>query len=139
MAGSASDYLENKIIDHVLGKTSFAMPANVYIALLLGAPGEANSAEGIQEVANLYDYARIQTSGSDWAAASGGSTSNAQIITGAQANGGSFGIITHFAIMTSGVYGEGFMLLWGTITTPKEIADGDTPRFAAGTLVVTCD
>ena len=28
-----SDYLENKVLDHVLGTTSYTMPATVYIGL----------------------------------------------------------------------------------------------------------
>lgn len=138
MAGSAGDWLENKVLDHVTGKTAFAQPT-AYIALCLAAPGEANSGAGISEVANLYSYARVATAAGDWNAASGGATANANAITFPQASGGAWGLITHFAIMTSGVYGEGFMMIWGDLTTSKQIDDGDTLQFAAGELDLTCD
>jgi hypothetical protein len=136
MAGSASDYLENKILDHVVGKTSFTMPT-AYVALCLAEPGEANSGAGISEVADANGYARVSTAGGDWNAASGGASDNANAITFPQATG-SWGTVTHFAIMTSPVRGEGYMLLWGDLTSPKPIDNGDTAEFAAGDLDLTC-
>jgi hypothetical protein len=135
MAGSASDYAENKILDHIVGKTSFTMPT-VYVALCTAEPGEANSGAGLSEVANSNGYARVATAGGDWNAASGGATSNANAITFPQASG-SWGTITHYALMTSPVWGEGYMLIWADLTTPKSITSGDTPQFAAGDLDLT--
>jgi len=136
MAGSAGDYLENKILEHIVGKTSFAMPT-AYIALCTADPGEANSGAGISEVANSNGYARKATSGSDWGEASGGAISNAAAIVFPQATD-SWGTITHYAIMTSPVWGEGYMLVWGDVTTPKTIDSGDTVQFAIGDLDLSC-
>ena len=41
MAGSKSDYLENEILDHVLGGADYSRPATVYIALYTAAPTDA--------------------------------------------------------------------------------------------------
>ena len=132
MAGSLSDWAELKVLDHLTGKTSFTMPS-VFVALMLAEPGEANSAAGLSEVADANGYARVSTAGGDWNAAAAGATDNANPITFPQASG-SWGEVTHFALMTSAVIGEGYMLLWGDLTTPKTIDDGDTPSFAAGVL-----
>lgn len=135
MAGSLSDYAENKVAELLVGKTAFATPT-VYIALMLAAPGEANSGSGLSEVANANGYARKATAGSDWESASGGHIQNANAITFTQASG-SWGTVTHFAGMTSPVRGEGYMLFWGDLTIPKAITTSDTPQFAAGDLDIT--
>ena len=135
MTGSASDWTENKIADHLVGKTSFTMPT-AHVALMLAEPGEANSAAGLSEVADANGYARVVTAGADWNAASGGHNDNANPITFPQASG-AWGLVTHFALMTSPVIGEGYMITWGDLPTPKDITDGDTPQFAAGELDTT--
>ena len=41
---AASDYLEDKLLDHVLGNTAFSQPSNIYLALFTADTGlEANS------------------------------------------------------------------------------------------------
>jgi hypothetical protein len=135
MAGSASDWAENKIAEHIVGKTSFTMPT-AYVALCTAAPGEANSGAGISEVANGNNYARVATAGGDWSSAIAGAISNANAITFPQASG-SWGTVTHFALMTSPVWGEGYMICWGDLTTPKSIESGDTLQFAVGELDIS--
>lgn len=135
MAGSLSDWAENKVAELLVGKTAFATPT-VYVALCTAEPGESNSGAAISEVANSNNYARVETAGSDWEAASAGHTQNANVVTFPQASG-SWGTVTHFALMTSGVWGEGFMIGWGDLTVPKAIESGDTPSFAAGSLDFT--
>lgn len=132
MAGSLSDYGENKVAELIVGKTAFATPT-IYIALLTADPGEANSGAGISEVPDANGYARVATAGGDWAAAAGGLTSNANPITFPQASG-SWGTVTHFAGMTSPVWGEGVMLWYGDLTVPKPVTALDTLSFAAGEL-----
>jgi len=41
MAGSKSNYLEDELLDHVLGGADWARPATVYIALYTVTPGDA--------------------------------------------------------------------------------------------------
>lgn len=36
----ATNYAENKLIDHLLGTASFTMPTNTFVKLHIGAPGE---------------------------------------------------------------------------------------------------
>lgn len=37
---SLSNYLENKLLDHIRGGTAFSQPAGIYMQLHLGDPGE---------------------------------------------------------------------------------------------------
>jgi hypothetical protein len=68
MAGSINDGTETRILDHIVGKTSYTMPSTVYLALFTTA---VNDAGGGTE-ATGGSYARKLTAGSDWTAASAG-------------------------------------------------------------------
>lgn len=128
---SKTDYLENKILDHVLGKTSYTMPT-AYVGLFTAAPSDSG---GGTEVSGS-NYSRKSTAGADWNAASSGSSSNANAITFATPSG-SWGTVTHFGIFDAATTGN--LLRWAALTTSKTIGSGDTPSFAAGALVCTED
>jgi hypothetical protein len=141
MSGSASDYLENKILDHCLGKTSFTMPSTVAIALCTTLPTDASTGATIVEVTNANSYVRKTVAGTDWNAAASGSSSNVNAITFATATGAGWGTIVGFAIVDNATFGAGNVLFWGSLTS-KAIAAGDTATFAGGSpgdLVVTAD
>jgi len=133
--GSFTDYLENKVLDHVVGKTSFTMPSTVAVALFTAAPSDAG---GGTEVTNANNYARKTTAGADWTAASSGATSNANAIT-FNVPSGSWGTVTHFALMDSATHGAGNMLAWSALTTPQAIGSGNTVSFAVGDLDLALD
>lgn len=129
MAGSFSDYAENKIVDHLTGKTSFTKPT-AYIALFTAAPTDAG---GGTEVAGS-NYARVATAASDWNAASGGAATNAADITFPTPSG-SWGTVTHFAAFDASTVGN--MLWWGDLATSKSPGSGDPVKFPAGQLTVS--
>lgn len=83
----AADYLENKIVDHVVGKTSFTMPT-CYLALCSALPTDASTGSTITEVV-YTTYARKVTAGADWNASSGGANSNATELQFAACTAGS--------------------------------------------------
>ena len=128
--GSFGDYAENKILDHVLGKTAFTMPT-VYVALSTADP--TDDASGIAEPSGNA-YARVATEGATWNASSGGASSNASAITFPTATG-SWGTITHFALYDASTSGN--MIAHGALSTSKAVATNDTPEFKAGELDVT--
>jgi hypothetical protein len=75
-----SDYLAQKSLDHIVGKTSFTMPTT-YVSLFTVAPSDAGT--GGTEISG-GGYARVTTSGATWNAASGSDpsvTTNAAAIT----------------------------------------------------------
>jgi hypothetical protein len=130
--GSFSDYAENKILDHITGKTSFTMPT-AYVALSTADPLDTGA--GIAEpVGN--GYARVATTGATWDVAASGATANAAAITFPTASG-SWGTISHFALFDAATVGN--MLAHGTLTTPQEITTNQIPRFAIGALDITLD
>ena len=127
MAGNLTNYLENKLLDHFLGTTSYTMPSPVYVALFTVAPGDAG---GGTEVTG-GSYAR-QTAA--FTAASSGATSNSANIdfTGMPA-------ATTVAIALFDQLTSGNMLVHGTLTTNKQTDAGDTLRIATGDLDISID
>ena len=127
MAGNLTNYLENKLLDHFLGTTSYTMPSPVYVALFTAAP---NDGGGGTEVTG-GSYAR-QTAA--FSAASSGATSNSANIdfTGMPA-------ATTVAIAIFDASTSGNMLVHGTLTTNKTTDAGDTLRIATGDLDISID
>lgn len=138
-----SDYLENKLIDHVFRNTAYSVPTTVYIGLFTVTPSDTG---GGTEVSG-GNYARVQvgpsttawngTHGNTTGASSGtgGQTSNAATIT-FPAPSASWGSIVAIGIFDASTGGN--LLLWGPLTTAKTVNNGDpAPTFPATTLTVT--
>jgi len=130
MAGK-SDYLENKVLEAAVGKTAFGT-ITAYVGLYTATPSDAG---GGTEVSG-GSYARKSTAAADWAAASGGSISNANAISFTTPTG-SWGTVTHFGVFDAATVGN--LLYWGALTASKTIGTGDPVSFAAGALVITED
>ena len=139
----ATNYLENKLIDHVFRAAAFVKPAALYVALYTAAPTDAG---GGTEVAG-GGYARVNLAPGDtnWGATQGGTagasngttgaTQNAVVITFATPSAG-WGTVTHFAIHDAATGGN--PLVWGPLSVPREILNGDpAPRFPPGSLAIT--
>lgn len=135
MAGSKSDYLENKDLDHNLGKTSFTMPASVYLALCTTAPTDASTGSTIVE-ASYTGYARKQVLAAALNAASGGVTTNGSDIVFADCTGGSSAIIG-FALVDASSAGN--VLYWGTMTSKTIDTSNTPPTVKAGSLSISED
>jgi hypothetical protein len=127
MAGNLSNYLENKLIDHFLGTTTFTKPSAVYVALFTVTP---NDAGGGTEVSG-GSYAR-QTA--TFTAASSGATSNDSNIDFVNMPAATTVAIGIFDNLTTGN-----LLLWGTLTANKTTDAGDTLRIATGDLDISID
>ena len=130
--GSFSDYLEDKILNHTFGKTSYT-PPTIYVALSTADP--LDDASGLAEPTGDA-YARVQTSASDWNAASDGTLDNANNIIFPQATG-NWGTITYFALFDAATGGD--MLVHGALSQPQTIDSGNTVKFAAGDLDINLD
>lgn len=133
----ASDYLENKIIDHLLRNQAFTPPSIIYVALFTAVTGlEANNPTA--EVSGGSYARQIIT----LSAASGGASSNSADITFPQASA-SWGTVSHFAIVdhaTNTTWGTNVnVLTWSPVDTNRLIDSGDTAKFNATTLGVTVD
>jgi hypothetical protein len=123
-----TDYMENKIIDHLLRAQSYT-PGTIYLALFTAAPGEAG---GGTEVSG-GSYARQAVT---LAAASGGASSNSADITFPTATA-DWGTITYCALMDASTSGN--MLMYTALDASKTVNNGDTLKFSSGDLDVAVD
>ena len=130
MAGSFSDYLENKVLDHVFLTATYTQPSAIYVALYTVAPTDAG---GGTEVSS-GGYARVQHD--NWDTAASGAIENTGAITFPTATA-DWGTLVAFGIFDALTGGN--LLAWGDLTTSKVIATGDTAEFADGDLDVTLD
>ena len=122
MAGSISDALENKLLDHVLKTTPFSVPTNIYVALSTADPLDTGA--GVAEPAD--GYARVVMN--SWDVAAARATENTNQITFPQASG-NWGTITHWAIYDA-VTGGNF-LAHGDFTVSKSCPIGTNLYVAA--------
>lgn len=131
---SKSNYLENKLLDHVFGATSYSAPATLYIALYTSDPTDADS--GTEVSGGSYARQAVTNNTTNWPAASGGSKSNANAIVFPAATA-AWGTVTHVGIRDALTGGN--LLYSGALGTPKTVNNGDVFSFAAGQLTITED
>jgi hypothetical protein len=127
--GSISDYLENALLDHVLGTASYTQPT-IYVGLSTADPTDAGSGD---TEPTYTAYARVAHSA--WDAAASRATENTGTITFPQKADGSSETITHFTIYDASSGGN--MLAHGAFTTQKTIVVNNTPTIADGELDVS--
>lgn len=133
---AASNYLENKVLDHVLKNTAFSQPSNLFLALFNNT--STNTAANL-EAGTLTD--ETSTSGTAYgrkaiafgAAVNGSSASSATVTFDAAQS--AWGTITHVAVMDAQTSGN--VLFWGAVTTPKDIQTGDTFQVTSGNLTIS--
>jgi hypothetical protein len=131
---SKTNYLENKVLDHALGTTSYTAPSAVYVGLFTADPTDTGATT--DEISG-NGYSR-QTITFD--AASSGSATGPASGAGAvefTASGGNWGSITHFGVFDASTAGN--MLYKGALSTSKTVTDGDSIRFAEGSITITED
>ena len=129
----ASDFLENALADHITGKTAYAKPTNVFIALCTAAVADNDTGTTITEAA-YGAYARQSTSGADWNAASAGLADNANAITFPEATSGSE---TETDVAACDASSAGNLLWFDVLTTSLPIVTGVTPKFDPTDLSVS--
>jgi hypothetical protein len=134
---AASNYLENKLLDHTLRNTAYTQPSGLWLALFNNT---STATAANLEAGTLTD--ETSTSGTAYSrqtiafnAASGGSAASTSTVTFSAATA-NWGTITHVAIMDGATAGAGNVLFWGAVTTAKTIETGDTFQVTAGNLTI---
>ena len=122
-----SNYLENEILDHILGTGAYTMPSQVYLGLAINSLGEDGS--GTELYGNGYSRQAI-----DFDAASGATTDNSADVTFSAATG-SWGTVAYFGLFDAATYGN--LLIHGAFSASKTITTGDILRISAGSLDIT--
>ena len=132
---SASYYLMNAQLGHILGKTAYTMPV-VYVGLSSTTPAQGAPVTNVTEPSGGA-YARVATSGATWNTPAAGTTSNAAAITfpTATADWASGGNLTYGVLYDAASGGN--ILGYSVLTVPKNILNGDTAVIAIGGLTVT--
>lgn len=126
MAGK-SDYLENKILDHVLRNTAYTSPTTVYMALFTAAPSDAGG--GTEVSTNNYSRTAIT-----FGAAASGAIANSSPVNFPTPSG-SWGACTHFGIFDASSAGN--LLYWGALAQTETPLSGNTVTFPTGDIDVT--
>ena len=124
-----TNYLENKILDHVFRNTAYTPPAAVYVGLFTAAPGEAG---GGTEVSG-GSYARELLGAG---AAASGVIGNGSDIEFATATA-DWGTVTHIGVFDA--VSGGNLLAYAELTQAKVIAEDDTLRLLTGNLTIAVD
>ncbi len=135
---SWSDTLENAILDHVLGGSTYTQVATIYIGL--STTVVSDNLNGLAEVSG-NGYARVArvNNATTWDAAAGGVKDNALDFTFPEASG-SWGTVVHFQIWNDDTLSAAAnFIAAGSLAVSKAIGAGDTPRFPASSLSVTQD
>jgi hypothetical protein len=126
MAGNLSDFLENKLLDHFLGTTSYTAPSDVYVALMTVAEDDTGAA-GTEVTGGSYAR-QVAT----FDAAAGGATQNSSNID--------FTDMPACTVVGIAIYDAstaGNLLVHGTLTANKSLDAGDTLRIATGDLDIS--
>tara|TARA_R100000388_G_C7219794_1_gene148259 strand:+ start:161 stop:559 length:399 start_codon:yes stop_codon:yes gene_type:complete len=125
-----SNYLEGKIIEHVLRNVSYTSPSTVYLALHTANPDEDGS--GTELSGNGYSRKAIT-----FGAHSGGICKNTSTETFTASNG-NFGAVTHFGIWDGPTAGGSpdNLLYYGSLITPQTVNDGDSIVFSPNSITI---
>jgi hypothetical protein len=124
MAGNLSDYLENKVLDHILGTTSYTMPT-VFLALYTVAP--TDSTAGTEVSGGSYTRKAVAFS----AASSGAATNSANIDFAGMPTA------TVVAVAVCDASTSGNILIYGSLASNRSVTDGDTLRISSGDLSIS--
>lgn len=130
--GSLTNYAEIALLKHFTKETAYSPAATLYLALCTGDPGEAATGASMSEVADANSYARIAIAFG--AAASRRITQNATSTFAAAS--GSWGTISHWAIVDSATHGAGNALAYGALGASKTVISGNTPSVASGEVYI---
>lgn len=133
MAGF-SNYLENKVLDHIFTASAFTQPAK-WLALFTTAPNFETGAGGVE--CSGLGYARIQVANGSWQGAAGGATQNSADATFPAPGIGGWGLVVAFGIYD--LVSAGNFLMGNNLTIPKTINQADVVRFLAGDIDITLD
>lgn len=130
-----TDALEASVLDHLVGRATWAQPATLFVGLSTTAP--ADDGTGITEpVGNAYARVSYGPGPTNWNR-SGNVLSNAlQVLFPAPTPAG-WGTLTHWFIATAA--SGGVILVTAALATPRTPAVNVAPVFAPGALTVSLD
>ena len=132
-----SNYLENKLIDHILRSSAFSAPSNIYVGLVGKYDAAQLEAGTLTHELSGGSYARSSGIKGDayWSAGStNGLTDNEQTVTFA-ATSNEWGHVS--GLFVADASSGGNVLLYGQLGATKYVENGDQFIISAGDLDIT--
>lgn len=132
---AATNYLELKILDDLVGNAAYTPPATIYVALATNATTPDVEAGTFTECTGSA-YVRQGITGTDWATAASGAVSTSTNIEFPTATG-DWGQITHCVLMDASSGGNALVIQ--QLASPKTVENGDTFVINSGNLTLSLD
>lgn len=124
-----SNYLENKLLDHVLRNESFTSPTTVYVGLYTSNPGDDNSGTEVTGGSYVRQILNVTT-------ATGGIVTSSADVTFPQATA-QWGTISHIGLLDA--LSSGNLLMHTPLTTSRLVDTGDVIKISTGDLTASLD
>ncbi|MFZ2641000.1 MAG: hypothetical protein WA117_08410 [Verrucomicrobiia bacterium] len=134
MAGSKSNYLENKVLNHLLGSVTYSAPATLYLALFTAAPTDAGG--GTEVTGGSYARVAVENNTTNFPTVTNGVKTNGAQITFPQATAS---WLTVVAVGLFDAATNGNLLYWADLSTSKAVATDDIVVFDIDSLTFTED
>ena len=128
MAGSFSDYLEDKLLKHAFTNTTYTPASTLYVALYTVAPSDSGG--GTEVSGGSYSRTSVAFSVSG----TGTLCTNSSAVEFAAATA-SWGTVVAVSVYDASTGGN--MLAWADLAANKTIDSGDIFRIPAGDLDIT--
>lgn len=125
-----TNYLERKLLDHLLGVEPYAVPT-LHLALFKTQPTEAGSGDEVDELS--YERVTITFDEATTDVSDVTTALNALSVTFPEAQE-DWGTVTYIAIYDAATSGN--MLLYGEVSNPRMVEEGDIVTFTAGSVEV---
>jgi hypothetical protein len=142
MAGSKSNYLENRVINTIVGaSTTITVPSTYWIGLWASTMNDTFDAGSTGECLGTgYDRVPItNTTSTGWTKATAGIVTNKSVIVFTTNAAADWGTIRCFALLDTSSTASGNVYFWGDLTSPQTIAAGNIVRFTTGAITLAED
>ena len=124
-----SDYLEDKVLEHVFGGNAFTAPTTLYVALYTVAPSDTGGGTEVSGGAYARQTGTFTVSGTNPTTASNTAAIEYPTATA------DYGTVVAVGILDASSSGN--LLAYSTLDSSKVVSSGDVFRFNAGDLDIT--
>jgi hypothetical protein len=128
MAGF-SDYLEDKVLDHVFGGNAYTAPSTLYVALYTVAPTDTGGGTEVSGGSYARQSGAFSVSGTNPTTASNTAAIEYPTATA------DYGTVVAVGILDASSSGN--LLAYANLTASKVVSNGDVFRFNTGDLDIT--
>ncbi len=124
-----SDYLEDKVLDHVFGGNAYTAPTTLYVALYTVAPSDTGGGTEVSGGAYARQTGAFTVSGTNPTTATNSAAIEYPTATA------DYGTVVAVGILDA--LSSGNLLAYSTLDASKVVSSGDVFRFNAGDLDIT--